>query len=296
MEEGWRPSVRRRPCPALSAIGVRWRYSGVRAGHGETVTSVQPPAIRIEGLGFDFDGPGGRLAVLDSIDLAVADREVVAIVGPNGSGKSTLLRLVAGLLTPTNGTIETQGAIGLVFQEPRLLPWRSAVDNAAYPLELAGVPAVDRRERGLELLKRVGVEGAAEARPHQLSGGMRQRVAIARALARDPAILLLDEPFSALDALTRERFDVELLRLWARTGTTILLVTHDVREALFLADRVVVLTERPARIAGEVRSPLARPRGIVDLDDPALSAAAREVRRLLGWPAITDDTRAEIAS
>jgi NitT/TauT family transport system ATP-binding protein len=182
-------------------------------------------------------------------------------------------------------------SIGLVFQEPRLLPWRSAIDNVAYPLELEGVAPEIRRERGQELLRQVGVEGFAETRPHQLSGGMRQRVAIARALARDPVILLLDEPFSALDALTRERFDVELLRLWQRTGTTIVLVTHDVREALFLADRVVVLTERPARIAGEVHSPLPRPRTMHDLDSATLASAAIEVRSLLGWPTITDDTR-----
>jgi NitT/TauT family transport system ATP-binding protein len=256
----------------------------------------EQPAIRIVGLGFDFSTPAGSLPVLDGFDLTVAEREVVAIVGPNGSGKSTLLRLVAGLLAPGRGTIGTNGQVGLVFQEPRLLPWRTALDNAAYPLELAGVPASERRSRGADLLRRVGVEAASDARPHQLSGGMRQRVAIARALARDPTVLLLDEPFSALDALTRERFDVELLGLWARTGTTILLVTHDVREALFLADRVLVLTERPGRVAGEVRSPLERPRTLSDLDAAGLSAAAREVRGLLGWPAITDDARTGVAS
>ena len=257
-------------------------------------------AIRLADLRFSFDGSAGSVAVIDGITLHVALREVVAIVGPNGSGKSTLLRIIAGLLPAGGGTVEAAGqrvegpdaAVGLVFQEPRLLPWRSTIDNATYPLELEGLPTADRLARGLELLRQVGVEGSADARPHELSGGMRQRVAIARALARGPSILLLDEPFSALDALTRERFDVELLRLWARTGTTIVLVTHDVREALFLADRVVVLTERPARIAGEVGSPLGRPRTIVDLDSPALATAALEVRRLLGWPAITDDAPA----
>lgn len=259
------------------------------------------PAIALEGLGFAFEGPSGRLPVLDGIDLAVAPGEVVSIVGPNGSGKSTLLRIVAGLLVPGRGTIRAAGrpidgpdtAVALAFQEPRLLPWRSALDNVTYPLELAGIPEAARRERGRDLLRLVGVDEFAAARPHELSGGLRQRVAIARALARDPSILLLDEPFSALDALTRERFDVELLRLWQRTGTTIMVVTHDVREALFLADRVVVLTERPARIAGEVRSPLPRPRTIHDLDSAALASAAMEVRGLLGWPKITDDARQE---
>ncbi len=266
--------------------------------------AASPPAataaIRLTGLRFAFDTSEGGAPVIDDISLDVAAREVVAIVGPNGSGKSTLLRLIAGLLSPGGGSVEAVGrpvhgpetAVGLVFQEPRLLPWRSAVDNATYPLELEGVPIEDRRERGIELLRRVGVEGSADARPHELSGGMRQRVAIARALARGPSILLLDEPFSALDALTRERFDVELLRLWTRIGTTIVVVTHDVREALFLADRVVVLSERPARIAGEIRSPLGRPRTIIDLDSPLLAAASLEVRSLLGWPAITDDASA----
>jgi NitT/TauT family transport system ATP-binding protein len=256
----------------------------------EIVASDQP-AIRIDSLGFDFAGPGGPLPVIDRLDLEVGRQEVVALVGPNGSGKSTLLRLIAGLLPPGRGAIATSGSVGLVFQEPRLLPWRSTIDNVTYPLELQAIPVAERRERGRALLAQVGVEGFVDARPGELSGGMRQRVAIARALAREPAILLLDEPFSALDALTRERFDVELLHLWARIGTTILLVTHDVREALFLADRVVVLSERPARIAGEVRSPLPRPRSETDLDSPAISEAAREVRRFLGWPAITDDAR-----
>ena len=258
-------------------------------------------AIRLADLRFSFDGPTDALPVIDGISLDIAPREVVAIVGPNGSGKSTLLRLIAGLLTAGSGTVEAAArqvigpdrSVGLVFQEPRLLPWRSTLDNATYPLELEGLTVTERRARGLALLQQVGVEGSADARPHELSGGMRQRVAIARALARGPSILLLDEPFSALDALTRERFDVELLRLWARTGTTIVLVTHDVREALFLADRVVVLTERPARIAGEIRSPLGRPRTIADLDSPVLAASASAVRGLLGWPAITDDARAQ---
>jgi NitT/TauT family transport system ATP-binding protein len=260
-------------------------------------TIATGPAIRLVELRLSFVTPTGDLPVLDGITLEVAPRDVVAIVGPNGSGKSTLLRVIAGLLPAGGGSVEAAGrlvsgpdaSVGLVFQEPRLLPWRSTIDNVTYPLELEGVGGATRQEHGLQLLRLVGVDGFADTRPHQLSGGMRQRVAIARALARDPSILLLDEPFSALDALTRERFDVELLRLWQRTGTTILLVTHDVREALFLADRVVVLTARPARIAGEVRSPLPRPRSIHDLDAPALATAALELRTLLGWPAITDD-------
>jgi NitT/TauT family transport system ATP-binding protein len=262
------------------------------------------PAIRVCGVRRSFERRAGRLAVLDGVDLDVGAGEVVAIVGPNGCGKSTLLRIMGGLLAPDEGWAEVGGRpvvgpdpdIGFVFQEPRLLPWRSVIDNVTYPLELAGMAPDERRARARDLLRLVGLEAHADDRPHQLSGGMRQRAAIARALARRPAVLLLDEPFSALDALTRERFNVELLRLWERTGTAIAIVTHGVSEAVFLADRVVVLTERPARVVGEVSSPLRRPRTLADLDAPAVADASAQVRALLGWPAVTDDARAVAAS
>jgi NitT/TauT family transport system ATP-binding protein len=235
------------------------------------------------------------MVALDDLSLDVAAGEIVAIVGPNGSGKSTLLRVVDGLLAPAAGRAEVEGrpvrgpdaAVGFVFQEPRLLPWRSALDNVAYPLELARVPARERRERAEELLRLVGVAASGAARPRELSGGMRQRVAIARALALRPSILLLDEPFSALDALTRERFNVELLGLWERTGTTILLVTHSIPEALFLADRVAVLSPSPGHVTQIVPSPLARPRTLDDLGSPILAAAAADLRA--GLIATTDD-------
>ena len=262
------------------------------------------PAIRMRGVRRSFERRAGRLAVLDGVDLDVGAGEVVAIVGPNGCGKSTLLRIMGGLLAPHEGWAEVGGRpvvgpdpdVGFVFQEPRLLPWRSVFDNVTYPLELAGMAPDERRARARDLLRLVGLEAHADDRPHQLSGGMRQRAAIARALARRPAVLLLDEPFSALDALTRERFNVELLRLWERTGTAIAIVTHGVSEAVFLADRVVVLTERPARVVGEVSSPLRRPRTLADLDAPAMADASAQVRALLGWPAVTDDARAVAAS
>ncbi len=262
------------------------------------------PAIRVRSVRRSFERRAGRLAVLDGVDLDVGAGEVVAIVGPNGCGKSTLLRIMGGLLAPDEGWAEVGGRpvvgpdpdVGFVFQEPRLLPWRSVIDNVTYPLELAGMAPDERRARARDLLRLVGLEAHADDRPHQLSGGMRQRAAIARALARRPAVLLLDEPFSALDALTRERFNVELLRLWERTGTAIAIVTHGVSEAVFLADRVVVLTERPARVVGEVSSPLRRPRTLADLDAPAVADASAQVRALLGWPAVTDDARAVAAS
>ncbi|HEV8489002.1 MAG TPA: ABC transporter ATP-binding protein [Candidatus Limnocylindrales bacterium] len=233
---------------------------------------------------------GGRLAALDGVDLEIGPGEVVALIGPNGSGKSTLLRVVAGLLRPDRGTVELDGrpitepdpGIGLVFQEPRLLPWRSVASNVGYPLELAGWPAGRRAARVGELIGLVGLEGAAELRPRELSGGMRQRAAIARALALEPSVLLLDEPFSALDALTRERFNVELLDLWARTGTTILVVTHSIPEAVFLADRVTVLSPRPGRVVADIDVDLLRPRSLETLDEATVSVTAREIRRHLG--------------
>jgi NitT/TauT family transport system ATP-binding protein len=198
--------------------------------------------------------------------------------------------VIAGLLVPASGGTLLDGApidgpdprIGLVFQEPRLLPWRSAADNITYPLELAGWPPARRRERLQRLSELVDLDPAVmSSRPAELSGGTLQRVALARALALEPAVLLLDEPFSALDALTRERFDLELLRLWERAATTIMIVTHSIPEAILIADRVIVLSPRPGRIVAEVPIDLARPRSIGDLDDPAAVRASRQIRASL---------------
>jgi NitT/TauT family transport system ATP-binding protein len=180
---------------------------------------------------------------------------------------------------------EPDPAIGLVFQEPRLLPWRTVAANIAYPLELAGWPRPRREERLRDLLDVIGLAEFSAARPSQLSGGMRQRVALARALALEPRVLLLDEPFSALDALTRERLNVELLDLWARTRTSIVVVTHSIPEAIFLADRVAVLSPRPGRIVAELEVDVPRPRRLDALDAAVVSPLAREIRRHLEVPA-----------
>jgi NitT/TauT family transport system ATP-binding protein len=232
-----------------------------------------------------FGGLKGTLA-LDGMDLEVERGEVVAIIGPNGCGKSTFLRVVAGLLAPDRGGVTLdnrpiQGPdprIGLVFQEPRLLPWRSVADNVTYPLELAGWHRERRAERLRELLELVGLTAAAEVRPVHLSGGMRQRTAIARALALSPELLVLDEPFSALDALTRERFNLELLDLWEKTDTTIVIVTHSIPEAILLADRVVVMTPGPGRVAAVVPIDAPRPRSLALLDGTIVSSAATKIR------------------
>jgi NitT/TauT family transport system ATP-binding protein len=246
--------------------------------------------LTIRDVAVDFPRPRGRLEALAGINLAVDAGEVVALIGPNGSGKSTLLRVAAGLLAPRQGSVELDGrpvlepdpAIGVVFQEPRLLPWRTVSANVAYPLELAGWPRPRRDARVAELIDLIGLTEFADARPSQLSGGMRQRSALARALALEPRVLLLDEPFSALDALTRERLNLELLQLWGRTGTSILLVTHSIQEAIFVADRVAVLSSRPGRIVADLRVALPRPRSLDALDAAAVSPLAIEIRHHLG--------------
>jgi NitT/TauT family transport system ATP-binding protein len=245
--------------------------------------------IRLSGVSRTFLIDGERLPALAGVDLHVPGGGIVAIVGPSGSGKSTLLRLIAGLLTPDGGTITIGGrlvtgtdpAVGLVFQEPRLLPWRTALDNVAYPLEIAGRTRAERLARARELMAMVGLNGFEAAYPTQLSGGMAQRVGVARALALEPRVLLLDEPFGALDALTRDHLDGEVLRLWERLGTTILLVTHSIPEAVFLADRVVVLSARPGRVVADVVVDLPRPRAWSAIDDAASSRAAAAIRAAL---------------
>jgi NitT/TauT family transport system ATP-binding protein len=213
-------------------------------------------------------GKRESFVALGPLDVRIGDGEFVAVIGPSGCGKSTVLRLLAGLDTPTTGLVEinnrpprdlqAEQKLGIAFQEHALLPWRSVEGNLRLPFEVAGVPATP--ERIGELVALAGLKGFEHARPAELSGGMRQRVAIARALALHPKLLLLDEPFGALDAVTRRRMNFELERIWLESRPTTLLVTHSVDEAVVLADRIVVLTERPGRIRLDVRVPFARPR------------------------------------
>lgn len=263
-------------------------------GNALATTGHRAGAIGLSGLDFAFPTRSGApLPVLDGIELDIPSGSIIALIGPNGCGKSTLLRVIAGLLAPMAGEARLDGApidgpdprIGLAFQEPRLLPWRTTADNITYPLELAGRSPNERRDRLASLARLVGLDAAVMAsRPSELSGGTRQRVALARALALEPEVLLLDEPFSALDALTRERFDLELLRLWERAATTIVMVTHSIPEAILVADRVVVLSPRPGRVVADIAVDLPRPRTIADLDQAVVSSTSREIRAFLGDP------------
>jgi len=246
--------------------------------------------VTIRDVGVRFAASGGDVQALADCSLDIGAGSFTVIIGPNGCGKSTLLRLVAGLLSPASGSVMVDGRVpqpgdgrtGLCFQQPRLVPWRSTVDNVALPLELTGVPVGERIERAARALDRVGLASAARIRPSGLSGGMAQRAALARALIGDPPVLLLDEPFSALDALTRETFNDELQRLWLERRRTVILVTHSVSEAIALADRVVVMTPRPGHVARTVEVDLSRPRPAELLGDPRAAELAVEVRAALG--------------
>ena len=221
------------------------------------------PILTVQDLSVTFPDDTGGLEALDSASFSIRPQEFVCVLGPSGSGKSTLLRILAGLLPPTSGTFTFstgQPRIGMVFQQANLMPWRTTIENVILPLELLGLPADEACGRAQDLIDLVGLQGFESSWPRDLSGGMAQRVAIARALIHDPDILLLDEPFGSLDALTRERMWTELSRIWQARQKTVLMVTHSISEALFLADRVLVLTQRPGKIKLDLAVDLPRPR------------------------------------
>jgi NitT/TauT family transport system ATP-binding protein len=252
---------------------------------------MSDPILIVNALSVTFPDDGGAhtaaggLEALDTASLTIQPQEFVCVLGPSGSGKSTLLRVLAGLLPPTSGTFTFPGGqprIGMVFQQANLMPWRTAIENIILPLELQGVPAEQACGRAQELINLVGLQGFESAWPRDLSGGMAQRVAIARALVHDPDILLLDEPFGSLDAITRERMWSELSRIWQARQKTVLMVTHSVYEALFLADRVLVLTQRPGRIKLDLAVDLPRPRPDEIRYTPHFGKLAKRLKEAIG--------------
>ncbi|WP_455352065.1 ABC transporter ATP-binding protein [Streptomyces sp. SYSU K217416] len=248
-----------------------------KAAEGGTAVSH---AARIEHVSKSFAGPAGPQLVLDDITLDVAPGEFVTLLGASGCGKSTLLNLVAGLDKPTVGSIETPGGRpALMFQEHALFPWLTAGKNIELALRLRGVPKSERRPEAERLLDLVRLGGAYRKRVHELSGGMRQRVALARALAQDSELLLMDEPFAALDAITRDVLHDELTRIWRETDVSVLFVTHNVREAVRLAERVVLLSSRPGRVAHEWTVDIPHPRRIEDAAVAELSVEITEQLR-----------------
>jgi NitT/TauT family transport system ATP-binding protein len=244
--------------------------------------SARDPAVTVQNLTKSFE----RRTALENLSFEVRDKEFVSLVGPSGCGKSTTLRLVAGLAPPTSGRVLNRGVpvdgpvpdAAIVFQSPVLLPWRRTLENVLFNAEMRGTAGSRYRERALELVRLAGLEGFERSYPHELSGGMQQRVAICRALLLEPSLLLMDEPFGALDVLTRERMTFELQRIWTAAKNSVLFVTHSITEAVLLSDAIVVLSARPGRVKVVLRVELPRPRTAKTLSDPGFVRLAAEVR------------------
>jgi len=243
--------------------------------------------IRLQGVAKTYRTQDGEVESLRPLTFDIGEGEFMAIVGPSGCGKSTLLKMVAGLLPATSGRITLGGKavsgppddVGIVFQAPVLLAWRSVLDNVMLQIQMRHLPRAEYLPKAQALLRMVGLSGFEQKYPWQLSGGMQQRASICRALVHDPAVLLMDEPFGALDAMTREKMNLELQRIWSETRKTVLFITHSIPEAVFLADRVLVMTERPGDIAAIYDVALPRPRSLAVMGDPAFVALAQTIRR-----------------
>jgi NitT/TauT family transport system ATP-binding protein len=252
--------------------------------------TVDVVAIEVADLRKVYTTADQEVLALDRLSFTVASGEFISVLGPSGCGKTTVLKMIAGLAVPSSGAVKVDGLpvvgpqrkIGLVFQVPALMKWRTALDNVLLPAEILGLDRAAAKHTALELLDLVGLADFASRYPRELSGGMQQRVGIARALAHDPAILLLDEPFSALDVMTRNQLNIELLRIWSERKKTSLLITHSIPEAVFLSDRVVVLGPRPARVLDIVPVPLPRPRDARVRISPAFIEIVDRIGRLIG--------------
>lgn len=251
----------------------------------------KPVEVKLEDVVVDFTAEGDKVEALAGVDLNVHQGEFLSIVGPSGCGKTTVLRIIAGLLEPTSGRAIVRGEdaikrghdVGFLFQEPVLLPWRTVDENVRLPIELKGSMSKEGEDRTMELLVSLGLKGFGKKHPSQLSGGMRQRVALARSLAHDPSVLLMDEPFGALDAITREKLNFLLQKVWLKTEKTVIFVTHSIFEAVLMSDRVVIMTPRPGRIKKIVDIPLPRPRQYTLFKSEEFTALNYEVRSLLDW-------------
>jgi NitT/TauT family transport system ATP-binding protein len=245
-------------------------------------------ALQFSGVGKVYDTSSGSIEALSNIEFAVEDGEFLSVLGPSGCGKSTLLALATGLEFPTAGAVTVAGRrvdrpvtdVGIVFQTDVLLDWRTVLGNIMLQIEMRDLDPAPYAERARALLKMVGLAGFEQKRPFELSGGMRQRVSICRALVHDPGLLLMDEPFGALDAITREQMVMELHRIWDETRKSVVFVTHDIHEAIFLADRVMVMTPRPGRIAEIIEVDLPRPRSEKTRESPRFLALAAHIRKL----------------
>ncbi|MEX2654430.1 MAG: ABC transporter ATP-binding protein [Acidimicrobiia bacterium] len=249
-------------------------------------------ALDLRGVGMIFnEGAANEVTALENIDVVIEPGEFVSLIGPSGCGKSTLLRLVGDLLQPTSGEITVNGKppararldrdYGMVFQSATLLDWRTVLDNVALPLEIMDIPRHQREETAREMLELVQLGGFADHHPYELSGGMQQRVAIARALSFRPSLLLMDEPFGALDEMTRERMQMELLAIWRETQTTVVFVTHSIPEAVFLSTRVVVMSPRPGRVSELIETDLAQPRVFETREEPGFYEMLTRLRESL---------------
>ena len=258
--------------------------------------ALAPAAIELENVRLSYATVEGPVLALDQVNLAARDGEFMAVVGPSGCGKSTLLKLLAGLLRPSGGTVRVNGAavtgpnanVGIVFQSALLMPWRSVLDNILLQVEVRGLRRADYIKPARRLIELVGLAEFAHRKPYELSGGMQQRVGLCRALIHDPQTLLLDEPFGALDALTRESMNAELQRIWMDRRKTVLLITHSIAEAVYLADRVLVMGPRPGRVVGEVTIELPRPRRLEMAESPEFGRLAGQVRRHLNAAGAVD--------
>jgi NitT/TauT family transport system ATP-binding protein len=248
------------------------------------------PIIEVSKLGKDFSAGRARVCALADVSFSVEEGQFVTLVGPSGCGKSTLLQILAGLIAATSGEARIEGEricapmpekIGMVFQDPTLLPWKTALANVEFPLDLRGIDRTTRRKRCSALLELVGLREFADHYPHELSGGMRQRVAIARGLAQDPRLILMDEPFAALDEQTRTRMGHDLLDIWAKTGKTVFFITHSLTEAIYLSDIVLVMSPRPGQVIDTIAIDFSRPREVDIIGSEAFGRIRNRIWHLI---------------